>query len=211
VAILAAVAIVVCIGLLVSGTSQGESRPRRSSAPVMDRMDTQPMPERADPWKGSDRGADKDPPAADPAQPPPRDPDSPWPPPDTAPDPAAPAPAPGAGGAGADPQATGGGPRAADFFGALTRAACRRLTACGLGSLAGTPLPDICEQIGAAAIDLDLADRLRSGQCRYDGALAARCLRAVENVPCATQTMDFDQLAQQWMSIDDCGSALTCQ
>jgi hypothetical protein len=205
VAVIAIVAILVSVGLLITGGTDGAPRARRSSAPVLDRMDTQPLPEMrpaplpADPWGGMP------PPSADPApQTPPRDPDSPWPPPDTAPDTLD----------SDDPPATGGaarrtsGPRPEEFFGSLTRTACRRLSACGLG---GAPLPDLCDQIAATSLDTDLADRLRSGQCQYDDKMAASCLLAVERMPCATQTMDVSQLAQQWMSIHDCGGALRCQ
>jgi hypothetical protein len=207
VTIVAAGAIVVCIALLLTGESRSEPARRRSAVPPMDRMDTDPLPERADrtdPWQGSDQGPDRldDPAAPDPAQPPPRDPDSPWPPPDTpAPDTADPAPG----------QTGAAAPRAEEFFSALTRTACRRLGSCGMGSLGGAALIDVCEQIGASVLDVDLAARLRSGHCRYDGALAAACLRAIEREPCATQTMDFDQLARRWMSIDDCGGALQCR
>jgi hypothetical protein len=214
VTIVAAGAILVCVALLMTGESRSAPGRRRSAAPPMDRMDTDPLPERTDrtdPWQRAAPGADHpldrpaDPATApDPSQPPPRDPDSPWPPPDTpAPDdPASPAPG----------QTTGGaGPRADEFFAALTRTACRRLTSCGIGSLGGAAITDACEQIGASALDVDLAARLRSGQCRYDDALAASCLRAIERTPCSTQTMDFDELARQWMSMADCGGALQCQ
>jgi hypothetical protein len=201
VTIVAAAAILVCVALLMTGESRSEPRLRRSAVPPMDRMDTDPLPERldrTDPWKRSDPGVDR-PVDPDPAQPPPRDPDSPWPPPDT---PDTPTP---------DPSQTGaGGPRADEFFAALTRTACRRLTSCGIGSLGGAAITDACEQIGASALDVDLAARLRSGQCRYDDALAASCLRAIEQAPCSAQTMDFDELARQWMSMADCGGALRC-
>jgi hypothetical protein len=203
VTIVAAVAIIVCVGILMSGESRSEPRRRRSAAPPMDRMDTDPLPERVDridPWQGSDRGAGSADSAPDPAPTPLRDPDSPWPPPDTpAPDTADPG-----------PGATTVGPPAEDFFGVLTRTTCRHLTSCGMGSLAGAPLADLCEQITAADLDLDVAERLRTGQCRYDGAAAARCLRAIEQEPCSTQTMDIDQIARRLMSIGDCGVALQC-
>lgn len=194
VAIGAAVAIVVCIILLVM-----DDKPKAKSSKAVngiglgtDSMDTDVAPppptdlgKPGNPW-----GDPTDTNPADPVDPP----DPYQPPPPVAPQP---------------PPSTFNGtiPTAEDFYPSAITAVCKKLTSCGnSNSTTAQMFNSICQGGGDLFGSL-YADQIKNGQCTYDENAAGRCLASIDAIDC--NSFDVDKL-DSMLGVADCSTALSC-
>jgi hypothetical protein len=190
VAVIAAIAIVVCVVLLVSGgksAAAGHDGEKIPPPPAADHMNTDPLSQ-ADPWGGA---------------PPPGAPSA-----GAAPAPPAPAPAPPP----PAPPGHTGTPKGEEFMSAMYESLCKRLTSCGPNA---DDLKAACDQMLSMVKNVDAVtrDRLAAGECTYHTSRAARCLEAIQQVPCAQAqggAMDLSVLSTMAEGMTDCASALEC-
>ncbi|MCE9580455.1 MAG: hypothetical protein K8W52_45470 [Deltaproteobacteria bacterium] len=192
VAIIAAIAIIVCVVLLIGGNKSAGAVPdgeKIKPPPAADNMNTNPLSQ-ADPWNGAPPPSSGNTNPGGPAVPAP------------APVPAPPPPA--------APSAGGPTPRAEEFVGAMYTAVCKRLDACGTG---GPDLKATCDVLATSVQNMDSMthDQFASGACTYHVTRAERCLRAIEQMPCG-QGGSFDVTAMTTLvaGMGDCANAVEC-
>ncbi|MCB9563366.1 MAG: hypothetical protein H6708_23450 [Kofleriaceae bacterium] len=181
VALIAAAAIVVCVVLLLSDSNESKAGGvKRRAVPAPDRMETSPLPP---------------PPALDPDVP-----SDPWADPGSAPQgtaPPPPSPTPLPGGAVPPPE---------QFQTEMFKAACERLSQCGLSDIS-----QFCDTFSSFSLDDYYADQIKAGRCDYDQQAAQRCLDGIRSVPClGGSSFDIDQLSTVLTQVSACSTALTC-
>lgn len=196
VAIVAGIAIVVCLALLLGGDKSAragsQKRPVGGDMLAPDRMDTLPAPPVPTPMRPDRSGPLGTAPTPDPTP----DPDlqNPFDPP---PDPSVPTPS----------LPPGAVPTAESFVDAVIHHACDRLRACG----ADQTIDMMCSAADSLGVGDLFKQQARSGRCTYDEAAAATCLAAIDGFQCGgTSGLDLDQLGDIFQSIASCPRALSC-
>ncbi len=192
VAIVAGIAIVVCIILLVTDDKKdGKAGTSLSGATGDDRMDTDVQPPPTDFAKPGDPWGSPDP-TPDPT-PPPSTPD-PIPPPQANP----------------PPKFNGQVPKAEDFYSQMFQSMCAKASSCGGG--AKQYIDQVCNSQSTLDAFNIYDDQIKAGQCTYDEDAAKRCLSAIDGLDCSSLGGSGGGLGSLdgLTSLIDCGTALSC-